>query len=82
MLKLDPQIMLTSQQKLSLLVSFDQNSSLCFDELVVFLDMFVHSFTTSSCCTLMFFLLHPHNFLNPEIGLDLLFEKGHRGYRK
>jgi len=23
-----------------------------------------------------------HNFLNPEIGLNILFEKGHRGYRK
>jgi len=36
----------------------------------------------SSSSTPTFFFLHPHNFLNPETGLDLLFEKGHRGYRK
>jgi len=39
-------------------------------------------FGASSSCTHIFFFLHPHNFLNPEIGLNILFEKGHRGYRK
>jgi len=35
----------------------------------------------SSSCTPIFFFLHPHYFLNPKTGLNLLFEKGHRGYQ-
>ena len=38
--------------------------------------------SVSSSCTPTFFFLHPHNFLNPDTGLNLLFEKGNRGYRK
>ena len=34
-----------SSRVLVFLYSSDQSSSLCFDELEVFLDMFVHSFT-------------------------------------
>jgi len=36
----------------------------------------------SSSCTPTYFFLHPHNFLNLETDLNLLFEKGHRSYRK
>jgi len=36
----------------------------------------------SSSYTPTFFFLHPQNFLNPKTGLNLLFEKGHSGYRK
>jgi len=47
------------------------------------------NFGDGLCQVLGFFFLHPyiflpapHNFLNPEIGLNILFEKGHHGYRK
>jgi len=40
------------------------------------------NFRASSSCTPTFFFMHPHNFLNPEIGLNILFEKGYRGYWK
>jgi len=40
------------------------------------------SYMAFSSCTPKFFFLHPHNFLNPEIGLNILFEKGHHDYRK
>jgi len=33
-------------------------------------------YKASSSCTPTFFFLHPHNFLNPETRLNLLFEKG------